>query len=817
MSEATQILGPNIVKKLSDKSYEKRKQAANDIEKVVKDNLLLPQGEERVVKIQNALIHEFIGSPHPNFRKGGLIGLAAVAISVEQSVRLEKFLPTLVPPLVHRFKDEESRVRYYACEAMYNVAKVAKKKILKFFNRIFEGLCTLITDVDQDVKNGAQHLNRLIEDIVTDTQKDKSSSSSSKSSSSAFDLKAFIPMLTNRIRVINPFIRQLILGWIHLLQNKPTTNLIAFLPQFLDGLLQMLAETSQDIRGKADLCLADFLKDLRRMAPHRQAKLIAETTRVVVKCCSHNTNCVRMAAVTWLSTFVELASAATRNTGDCNFDFASSTHYQSWEPIPPLADDSNEAFTLLPDILRGILPCVDHKDENIASVAVNTQSNLQEMVQHHDWSSQNIVGRVVDVLVDEMKAVRAESSAQASNSQGEKGSSTKVRTACLQWVTLLLSQKPAEMIVPEVLNRLFDPIFETLRTTEHEVVLSALQVLAQIMTLGFEPSKFRGSNMEHMEHIEHGGGASSSNEGHMNANGVNAGGHLSGNGSLLRSQIFSHRHVPSPEELFCTVTTKLLMLFQDDRRMLMDDRGRLVIRVLCSQLDITYFYSTIGQALAGPGQKEFRCQCVQVFNWILLSAKETKSFRELLLRKTAIEGDKTLFLKLLHPWFVNPVAALSLCLWVQEYRLAMELTQRFATLEPTVEFLNQIDILVNLLESPIFCRARIHLLEPRKHPCLLKTILGLCMLLPQAGSFDVLHARLSLVQSGLLLETLQNGGASRTQGEKGTALEESNQPGPELELPDNSLDATHHDDKALSSTGLPIRELLDAFDEIVLR
>ena len=30
--------------------------------------------------------------------------------------------------------------RYYACEALYNVSKVARDDVLPFFNRIFDGL-----------------------------------------------------------------------------------------------------------------------------------------------------------------------------------------------------------------------------------------------------------------------------------------------------------------------------------------------------------------------------------------------------------------------------------------------------------------------------------------------------------------------------------------------------------------------------------------------------------------------------------------------------------------------------------------------------
>lgn len=45
-----------------------------------------------------------------------------------------------MPPVLACFADNDSRVRYYACEAMYNISKVARTDILEFFNRIFDGL-----------------------------------------------------------------------------------------------------------------------------------------------------------------------------------------------------------------------------------------------------------------------------------------------------------------------------------------------------------------------------------------------------------------------------------------------------------------------------------------------------------------------------------------------------------------------------------------------------------------------------------------------------------------------------------------------------
>ena len=50
-------------------------------------------------------------------------------------------LPELVQPVLACFEDQDARVRYYACESLYNISKVARGAVLVFFNNMFEGLC----------------------------------------------------------------------------------------------------------------------------------------------------------------------------------------------------------------------------------------------------------------------------------------------------------------------------------------------------------------------------------------------------------------------------------------------------------------------------------------------------------------------------------------------------------------------------------------------------------------------------------------------------------------------------------------------------
>jgi len=139
---------------------------------------------------------------------------------------------------------------------------------------------------------------------------------------------------------------------------------------------------------------------------------------------------------------------------------------------------------------------------------------------------------------------------------------------------------------------------------------------------------------------------------------------------------------------------------------------------------------------------------IQTLNLILLTSPELYEVRvslKNLIKKNASSRD--LFTTLYRSWSHNPAAIFSLCLFAQLYEHATALVFRFEELEINVNFLVQIDTLVQLIESPVFVYLRLQLLEPEKHPFLFKSLYGLLMLLPQTKAFDTLKNRLTSVTS----------------------------------------------------------------------
>ena len=101
-------LPPAILRSLGDRSYDKRKHAALEIEALIKA-LQENNDTDRICSVIAMLGQDFATSTNANHRKGGLIGLAATAIGLMNDIHL--YLDALLPPVLHTFDDPESRVR----------------------------------------------------------------------------------------------------------------------------------------------------------------------------------------------------------------------------------------------------------------------------------------------------------------------------------------------------------------------------------------------------------------------------------------------------------------------------------------------------------------------------------------------------------------------------------------------------------------------------------------------------------------------------------------------------------------------------------
>lgn len=716
------------VRSLNDKLYEKRKAGALEVERMVKEYVAAQQ-DQQVKAVLKILGDSFALSSNPNSRKGGLIGLAAAAIALGKDS--SKYVNELVKPVLACFRDADSQVRYYSCEALYNIVKVTRGSVLPFFNEIFDALSKLASDPDQNVKSGTELLDRLIKDIVTE--------------SSSFDLVSFIPLLRERIYTKNPFARQFIVSWIVTLDAVPDINMLVLLPEFLDGLFEILGDSNQEIRKMCQGALREFLSGIKKCQTYVNYPQMANI--LVVHSENTNDDLISYTAITWLKEFVTLA-------GRTMLPFVSGIlrailprfvtvdmDIKSKKNVKEAAEVLNQSLMdLIEDLDDTPTPAVGTPSQE-SQQGDSTPSKTKEITVTQRGEVTSINGPKENDVTDVQKKVYKMTACDVSAGSVQldvlsvitilcdmvKYEDIQTRIASLKWFRHLLVKVPNKTF--RHMNLVFPELMKTLADIEQsdEAMLLALEALAKITSFNLSTSAI---DLDLFKDSLVNGERKSTNE----------------SDSLHDSKMSTFRSFSdsvSVNKYFMEFMVQLLGLFKKDR-MILEKKGSFMIRQLCILLSSENIFQSLSEILISEEDVKFACTMVHTLNTILLTSTELFELRNQLKDLHSKESCQ-LFCCLYRSWSHSPVATLALCYLSQNYSHACRLLPVFGNLEITVDFLNEIDKLIQLIESPIFAYLRLQLLDSEQSPDLVKSLYGLLMLLPQAEPFKLLRNRLSCI------------------------------------------------------------------------
>ncbi|RYP92572.1 hypothetical protein DL770_001330 [Monosporascus sp. CRB-9-2] len=687
---------PNVVRFLNDKLYDKRKIGALDLERQIRE-LVAAKDFPRIQAILEQLCNEYAYAVHqPHARNGGLIGLAAAAIAL--GPELPRYLEIIVPPVLACFVDQDARVRYYACESMYNIAKVAKGEILRYFNHIFDALCKLGADSELSVKNGAELLDRLIKDIVAESAatyvsvleaKDPDGPDDQPDPPTAFSLPRFIPLLKDRIGAINPFTRTFLVGWIMLLDSIPDLELVTYLPEFLGGLLKFLSGNNRDVHATTKTCLERFLNEIKRIS--RIKKGIAESKKSKGDGKRKREESVDSGSVQLAPDEIDEAGSTTANEED-DEDVSSEDDWIPGQDVQinfkaileiltatldsPLEEDSlleslrwivsfldicpEEVLPFTPKILAHLLPAMASGVEPIRQAAARVNTSLMDYIVS---------------FTDETESQQSQppSRVQTSlNTDRPDGTSSTGASLSSARDVDLRSSTPAQ-----------PRSFPTQVPSEHPAAdldyAAAVNSLTLLFLNDHEETRVAALTWLIMLHRKAPRKIVAFNDGTFPA--------------LLKTlsdpaeavvtkdlQLLSQISKNSEDDYFSNFMLSLLQLFSTDRRLL-ETRGNLIIRQLCMSLSPERIYRTLAETIEKEEDLEFASIMVQNLNNNLITAPELADLRKRL-RNLETKDGQVFFVALFRSWCYNAVATFSLCLLAQAYEAAYHLLQIFSVTAP---------------------------------------------------------------------------------------------------------------------------------------
>lgn len=421
-------LSQSCYRALTDKMYDKRKMAASEIDKMVRDFVQSDNTSslEQLLSLFTAMCQ----SPNTNIVKGGLMGIGAMAVSMGP-ITAEAHCGPMVDAVLPCFvRPADARVRYYACESLYNVCKAVRCGVTCRFNAIWCAMAQLKVDVDNHVRDGGDVLDRLLMDVVVESR--------------ALDMAAFMTCIRQHIYSDERVTRQLVVTWMTHLHSLTHVRVTSYLCDTLDGLFCILADNDESLYASCESLLQRLLDSVVRQhspPPSQQQQLSPSgsqlDTLVNVLLVHVTSGCARVQrlAVCWLRAFSELPSPA------------------SCLLLPHLAS-----------LLHALLPCLAYSDDERRATQQSAKTlsyTLLQMVATRQVPVSRLAA-VVDVLC----------------SQLESPTAVPVQVAALKWLQQL-QEMAAEALSPHS-SRLFSVLLHTLSDPSDEVLRLDVQVLAEV-------------------------------------------------------------------------------------------------------------------------------------------------------------------------------------------------------------------------------------------------------------------------------------------------------------------------------------------------
>lgn len=867
------ILDSTVIKDLSNHIYEKRKATAFQIENLTK--VALARNDSQTIYKVISELTKLTNSSSSSTRMGAITALGSVSVALG-SFAIAYFLDDIMTPIFATFRDTDARIRYYACESLYNIAKIARGEILRYFNEVFDILCVLVTDAESSVKNAADILDRLIKDIVSAKAtnyvsilkfQDQGSLDGSNGSNEirshyisssgdayqvnepqdaqkAFSLPKFIPTLLERMYTIDPFTKKFLISWLELLDDLPALELITFLPNFLDPLLKFFLNSAPpDVRLETQNLLNIFLKEIRaidRVKVEARKKRLqdellklraedssqekeqekvtnmnakaktkeptsgteedritnddhgADSDKDNVSVFSSETTVIRAKdndssnekndskedleyldgqnifidfskVTSILLSFLRLPPSSSNNSSsEYEINFAENEDHDvylevefttlKWlEEILKISPTSFIKF--LPDCISVVLKNISYTDENddkdLRNEFLSFNSSLQSILESLKMSRttrkleekpSNIKSKTIEdqepksislKLLEEyedkdgsinerlLKGLNSEvyeefietnltKTLRAILSEYMNSTNEMAKIALLDWLTFLYSFN-IEGFFASFSNESEESLFnitlflESSIEASNDVVLKILQLFAEILTS--DENFFREFILQFVT--------------------------------------------------FCEMQMGPVATISDKapKSRLTTKRVSFIVRKLCLLLSSERIYKALSEILTQMDSQnmEFQSKIIVTFNHILLTSTELTEFRTKLKNIDISKSeDWNLFSALFECWCYNPVSAISLCLLTSNYELAYLIIKSLSEIDVNYDLFAQLDILIQLIESPIFLRLRLQLLEPEKNPYLNKCLYGILMILPQSSTYNTLKNRLSAIGSGCL-------------------------------------------------------------------
>jgi vacuole morphology and inheritance protein 14 len=538
-------------------------------------------------------------------------------------------------------------------------------------------------DSELSVKNGAELLDRLIKDIVSESaatyvsilhttedggvDSDQDATESSIQLPMAFSLARFIPLLKERIFVLNPFTRTFLVGWITLLDSIPDLELVTYLPEFLGGLFKFLSDPNRDVHVATSGALERFLSEIKRIS--RIKKGIQDSRKSRSRSdggkrkrsdstdsesgldefdneeeegsLAANEEKVASSDDDWIPgqevaiNFNEILEILTQNL-DSQFGKLCSKNYVGWHTNICVEEDS------LLESLRWIVEFLDICPEEVLPFAPKVLAHLLPAMASSVESIRQAAARVNTALMDYVVSLSDEASSESTSiapltsrnstsTAREAGDNDRSLSNSTNRGSLTGSKELEAKRFPDATSQAPTGRSITSPSPNKQITVdldyaAAVNSLTLLFLNDHEATRVAALTWLLMLHRKAPRKVLAFNDGTFPA--------------LLKTlsdpaeavvtrdlQLLSQISRNSEDDYFTSFMVNLLQLFSTDRKLL-ETRGNLIIRQLCKNLSAERIYRTLADCIEKEEDIEFASIMVQNLNNNLITAPELADLRK---------------------------------------------------------------------------------------------------------------------------------------------------------------------------------------------
>ena len=612
-----------------------------------------------------------------NERKGALLGYYSIVnvikrICKEKGVEIchTKLLDELMKCLKISLKDNDNKIILSAAQCIYNIMVEFNQYVLMNFNDFFDGLLTLVTIDDLEIKNIAENLDSSLKGVINYSFQGKLPED--------FNLLEFFKKIILNISLENPANKSTVVSWISSINQIPGIKLINILYLFLGELFDMLQINNPKVQEITNECLKDFYNEIENDFEDIAYNIKIKILEIVIQKCERNKpeeRNVKLKAFKWANLFLRLYK----------FLFIRMANNQK----------QNE--------LKKKVISQDITDNSInTNNNDNTEDNEKKKGKEEEDSNESDDNKkfpfdlftkflriIFNTLKDSKEIKDYKKMEKKTKNNNNNNNNGKNNTEDLYEIINNCNNCLLTIIEKYNMNRnnikqLEEVLMEYLFYENNELLLTIIKWIDQFFNKFCEEAFNNNFNkfIENFAFI-----ATYKDQ------------------EIFETGIKTLCNIEKCRNGSINVIIKNILnkLKEKDNNFALKRLNDFVI-VLCKELNVKHVYKTFAMVLSEMDKSNFICKIINILNMHLLTSNETRELRNLLknIQKTSNEEDKQFFEKLFSVWCVNPVSCLILCLIAEDFELSFHLLNKFGSIKLNQENYFEYAQLVPVIESKEF-------------------------------------------------------------------------------------------------------------------